>query len=219
MTGIAEAQELANAAFSALRVKGVGTSRSFHSWFGASNADPQFVKKLLDQHYMTASSHLRAPTIPPGLNSLLYFCPPLSGLVSDLCGENDMAQVFTFSAPGIPRTGPTLLAVCPAFFNEKVSPNARMVRAFRNNENMESYSKGFYLLHELQHMPKAAYPDPPPIDIENPRGDGMCYKASCCSRLKDDQKIKNAQNFALFALDVTANPERAKPGSSVSSSS
>ncbi|KAK2008700.1 hypothetical protein LZ32DRAFT_621230 [Colletotrichum eremochloae] len=39
--GIAEAQQLANAAFSALRVTGAGTSRAFHSWFGASNAATQ----------------------------------------------------------------------------------------------------------------------------------------------------------------------------------
>ncbi|KAK2028141.1 hypothetical protein LX32DRAFT_720965 [Colletotrichum zoysiae] len=237
MQGIKEAQQLADAASRVLRVKGVETSLAFYTWFGSSNANPQFVNKLLDQHYTTAYTHLAPPTIPliislgertrytvskgnpePGVNSLLYMCPPVSGLLSDICEEGDGARVITTHRRNKQRVGPTIVALCPEFFSNRISTNAKMIESYRRDIYMENYSRGFYLLHELQHMPKATEPDPPAIDVKDLNGDGDCYSIRCCALLQHHLKISNAQNFAFFALDVTAYPEVAKPGSSESSS-
>ncbi|KAK1995568.1 hypothetical protein LX36DRAFT_582117 [Colletotrichum falcatum] len=229
--GLREAQQLADAASSALRVRGVETSLAFKTWFGTSNASPQFVTKLINQHYGTAYSHLVPPTIPvtlsfeertkyvvgngvpqPGLDSLIYLCPPKSGFMSDLCDAEDVARVITVNVKGR-RVGPTMLTLCPTFFDNRGFTNAKMVQSYQRDIYKELYSNGFYLLHELQHMPKATYPDPRAIDVVGPQG-GTCYSIRCCALLEHDQKIRNAQNYAFFALDAAAYPDAVKPASS-----
>ncbi|EFQ36804.1 uncharacterized protein GLRG_11950 [Colletotrichum graminicola M1.001] len=232
MQSITEAKQLADAASKVLRVKGVETSRAFYTWFGSSNANPQFVNTLLDQHYTTAYTHLVPPAIPvtlltkgraqfvvgkgdppPGINSLLYLCPPPGGLFSELCEEDGMASVTTVKLRNGERAGPTILAACPTFFHNSIYTNDKMVASYRQSIDIAEYSRGFYLLHELQHMPKATSPEPPAIDVDNPRSKGKCYGIRCCALLPHNQKIKNAQNYAFFALDAIAYPELSAPGS------
>ncbi|KAK2026362.1 hypothetical protein LX32DRAFT_654738 [Colletotrichum zoysiae] len=51
-------------------------------------------------------------------------------------------------------------------------------------------------------------------DVQNPNDSGSgCYSPGCCAALPGGDKLRNAQNYALFALDVLAFPERAKPQS------
>ncbi|KAK2049606.1 hypothetical protein LZ31DRAFT_621113 [Colletotrichum somersetense] len=241
MDGIQEARQLADAASKVLRVKNSETSLAFHTWFGKSNASPRVINTLLERHYMTAYTHLPFPTIlirisfgentqyavprdkpEPGLNSLLYVCPSQGKPLNDHCNASDGGQpvahiVITRNADR-QRVGPTILIACPAFFDKKRLTNAQMVKSYRKNVDKGRHSKGFALLHEIQHMPKATSPGPPADDVADPRDSSEgCYSARCCTILPDDLKIRNAQNFAFFALDAVAFPKRAKPGSAPSS--
>ncbi|KAK1573952.1 uncharacterized protein LY79DRAFT_524915 [Colletotrichum navitas] len=242
MEGVREAQQLANAASRALRVRGSETSLAFNIWFGKSNASPQMVDRLINYHYLTAGSHLPAPTLQmkmsfegrarytpqngapaPGLDSLLYVCPSAASPLSDMCGssngESVVARVVTTHVANRHRVGPTVLIVCPAFFSRTGPTNAEMVRSYRQSIDTQNFSKGFFLLHELQHMPKATSPDPPAEDMPDPRDPSRdCYSVRCCPMLQHNQKIRNAQNFAFFALDAVAFPQYAKPGSASPSS-
>ncbi|KAK2036439.1 hypothetical protein LZ31DRAFT_483768 [Colletotrichum somersetense] len=237
MEGVWEAQELANAASRALRVSGSETSLAFYIWFGKSNASPQMVNRLLNNHFLTARSHLPAPTLQmkmsfegrarytpqngapaPGLDSLLYVCPSADSPLSDTCGssnsEYDMAKVATTHGANRQRVGPTVLIVCPAFFSRTRPTNAEMVRSYRQSIDTQKFSNGFFLLHELQHMPKATSPDPPAEDMPDPDDPSRdCYSVRCCPMLQHNQKIRNAQNFAFFALDAVAFPQYTEPGS------
>ncbi|KAK1977599.1 hypothetical protein LZ30DRAFT_600936 [Colletotrichum cereale] len=166
----------------------------------------------------------------PGLNSLNYACPSASeyesrGSPLDICNTgSDVRAVgaviieHVTGENGQKRVGPTTLFVCPSFFDDKPVTNAEMVRSYRRNIDTEVFSKGFYLLHELQHMPKATSPDPFAIDVADPRDSrSACYSSRCCSILPNRLKISNAQNFAFFALDAVAFPQHAEPGSAPSS--
>ncbi|KAK1961845.1 hypothetical protein LY78DRAFT_540150, partial [Colletotrichum sublineola] len=225
---IKEAQSLAEAALRILEVEGAETSQAFHTWFGASNASPQFVKKLRRQHYKTAFTHLRPPTIPakvsidkvmryralqegspdPGRNSLIYLC---GRATSKICPKDSKAFSGTFSTDV--RKSPTVLTLCHNFFYERRLTNAQMIDRYREDVTTPEHSNGFVLLHELQHMRKATSPDPPASDELDPNGKEPCYERDCCVNLPDKLKIWNAQNFAYFALDIIAHPESARPGS------
>ncbi|KAK1992335.1 hypothetical protein LX36DRAFT_704158 [Colletotrichum falcatum] len=85
-----------------------------------------------------------------------------------------------------------------------------MVDRYQKNIDAEEHSNGFIILHELQHMPKATSPDPKAEDELDPNSRNECYSRSCCARLPDNLKIRNAQNFAYFALDIIANPDSLK---------
>ncbi|KAK1994457.1 hypothetical protein LX36DRAFT_584322 [Colletotrichum falcatum] len=238
--GIKETRQLADAASKVLRVKNSETSLAFHTWFGKSNASPGVLNKLIERHYRTAYTHFPSPNIlirisfgestehavprgqpEPGLDSLLYVCPSEGKALNDHCTASDgvrpVAHIVTARDAEGQRVGPTILISCPAFFDKKRSTNAQMVKSYRKDADKVFHSKGFVLLHELQHMPKATFPDPPAADVADPRNSSKgCYSSSCCTILPDNQKIMNAQNFAFFALDAVAYPKRSKPGSAPS---
>ncbi|KAK1984002.1 hypothetical protein LZ30DRAFT_687196 [Colletotrichum cereale] len=57
-----------------------------------------------------------------------------------------------------------------------------------------------------------------PESIPDFFGNDICYSPGCAARLPDTDKLRNAQNFALFAVDVLAFPNAGKPASSSSCS-
>ncbi|KAK2004226.1 hypothetical protein LX36DRAFT_480351 [Colletotrichum falcatum] len=234
---IKEAQELAEKAIGALKVKGAETSIAFRTWFGESNATPQMVNTLINQHYQTAFSHLRRPRLKttlgyrgglnfiethgdprPTANSLAYTCPPASGEYASICASDTVAaqqRLRSINSAGRTVPGTTFLILCPRFFKRRET-NAQTIKMYKKDFGARGkVSKGYILLHELQHMEKATSPNPPADDLDDPlsylHGGGQCYTASCCARLSDSKKIQNAENFALFALDVSAFPRAGKP--------
>ncbi|KAK1998211.1 hypothetical protein LX36DRAFT_656740 [Colletotrichum falcatum] len=63
-------------------------------------------------------------------------------------------------------------------------------------------------------MQKATSPSPPATDVVESSpfwGTHKCYSMASCHRIPDADKIRNAENYALFALHVTALPWSAKP--------
>ncbi|KAK1597025.1 uncharacterized protein LY79DRAFT_656698 [Colletotrichum navitas] len=78
------------------------------------------------------------------------------------------------------------------------------------NRGMMRSSAGFYLLHEMTHLPvlvegfkywilnKGAY-----------RSSDFGYTPSECSNLPEKRRISNAQSYAIFALEVASNSKHA----------
>ncbi|KAK1957330.1 hypothetical protein LY78DRAFT_592568 [Colletotrichum sublineola] len=237
---IRETQQFAGKAIAALKVKGAETSIAFRTWFGESNATPQMVDTLINQHYRTAFSHLPPPRFKatigyrgrpkfiatrgdpmPTDNSLAYTCPPAVGEHASICASDTVAALQRLSSKtsaGDTVPGTTFFILCPRFFKSRET-NAQTVEMYKEYFNAGGkISKGYILLHELQHMEKATSPNLPADDLDDPlsylHGGGPCYTASCCARLSDSEKIQNAENFALFALDVSAFPRAGKPAKS-----
>ncbi|TQN66161.1 hypothetical protein CSHISOI_09226, partial [Colletotrichum shisoi] len=91
-----------------------------------------------------------------------------------------------------------------------------MIQDWRQTATL-SFSAGFTLLHQAQHLSTIVGDSERCIDVENPEGrgedgqDSVCFDEYCCARLPDADKIRNAQNYAYFALEVAANPFYGKP--------
>ncbi|KAK2051986.1 hypothetical protein LY76DRAFT_672663 [Colletotrichum caudatum] len=233
--GIQEAQRLAGTSINMLATRGSETSPAFNLWFGKSNATPQMVDALIKQHYRTALSHLSAPTIPtqfyfskvpnfraikgklkPTSNSIVYACPPDND-PAKMCGPGNSAVTVyeerkqVQGGGGSASRGPTILGFCPAYFEHGVfASNIDMVDKYRRYGKTDKPSRGFLLMHELQRLSKATFPDPPAQDVDAPSpalsSNGKCYSAECCAKLPDSGKIRNARNYALFSLYVAAFP-------------
>ncbi|KAK1967841.1 hypothetical protein LY78DRAFT_633120 [Colletotrichum sublineola] len=235
----ADVQRLAQAAIDVLQVSGSETSDAFETWFGDSNATPQKVTEILNEHFKPAMTHFLFPSritaiafngdeiiykgFPndplPSVDSIVYACPPITSAPVEICKPSSYAAVVSpsFQKPdgSTEPAGATILALCPKFF-ESTTTIDQMVQAWKSGLTlMEPTSRDIVLLHELQHMRKATSPSPPTVDVQDPNsGNGAgCFSASCCAALPAADKIRNAQNYALFALDVLAFPERAKPQS------
>ncbi|KAK2051667.1 hypothetical protein LY76DRAFT_528119, partial [Colletotrichum caudatum] len=232
-----DAQRLAQAAIDALQVSGVETSDAFANWFGDSNASPQVVTELLNEHFKPAMTHFLFPSFlaavafqdegvlyqtrpqdpEPSDDSLVFACPPATQSPADICGPFTHAGVFEQfsqnSDGSVDFVGPTMLSLCPPFFQSTTTLD-QMVQTWKAGLTIEPMSRGFTLLHELQHMRKTTSPNPKADDVQNPNDSGSgCYSPGCCAALPGADKIRNAQNYALFALDVLTFPERAKPQS------
>ncbi|KAK2003128.1 hypothetical protein LX36DRAFT_651451 [Colletotrichum falcatum] len=238
-SGIKEAHRLAEKSISILKTSGSETSPAFNLWFGKSNAAPQMVDTLIKQHYRTALSHLSFPTIPtqvyfnkvpqfraikgnskPTSNSLVYACPPDNDSAK-MCGPENLAAAVYEQRKQVQGgrsalKGPTILGFCPTYFKHKVfTGNNDMIDNYRRHRKADKPSRGFLLLHELQHFSKATFPNPPAEDVDEPppahSSNGNCYSPECCEKLPDSDKIRNARNYALFSLHVAAFPSAGAP--------
>ncbi|KAK1961920.1 hypothetical protein LY78DRAFT_643967 [Colletotrichum sublineola] len=230
---IRQAQELAQNAIDALKVQGAETSDAFSFYFGESNATPEMVDTLITQHYQTAFSHLPIPDIPvayyhetrnllpwvkkapdylpPTKDSLVYACPPASSRPDweEGCPNGNTAAAVLDS-----EDEPTYLYLCPIFFKQKGISNDITIKEYQRTRRAAQWSPGYVLVHEIQHMHKATSPSPPAIDVVEVSpvwGTNKCYSMACCHRIPDSDKIRNAENYALFALHVSALPWSAKP--------
>ncbi|KAK1593548.1 uncharacterized protein LY79DRAFT_552205 [Colletotrichum navitas] len=232
--GIREAHGLAENSLNVLKSRGSETSPAFSLWFGKSNATPQMVDILIKQHYRTALSHLSSPTkktqfyfdkVPkfraikdnkkPTFNSIVYACPPDNDSAK-MCGPENLATAIYEPRGKSSTRGPTILGFCPTYFKHEVfAKNIDMVDNYRRDRKTDKPSRGFLLLHELQHISKATFPDPPAEDVDEPpparSSNSKCYSPACCAKLSDSNKIRNAENYALFALHVAAFPITGKP--------
>ncbi|KAK1993470.1 hypothetical protein LX36DRAFT_586282 [Colletotrichum falcatum] len=227
---VVEARELASNALTALSNPGILTSTAYRTWFGSALGGGPSIAALRDHHYQPVMDSLQPPSsdtafrfepqpnFPPdtvGNNSLVFACPPSS---PGPCSDGAMVAGVNSPTESGPSTfGVTLLVMCPTFFDSGRLTNAQMVQIWKAQNHFEAVSAGFSMLHEVQHMLIATGPGERAEDLPNPFFDGntetaeSCYTPSCCSRLPVADKARNAQNFAVFALDVTANPVEDEP--------
>ncbi|CZR38346.1 uncharacterized protein FPRO_06463 [Fusarium proliferatum ET1] len=228
---IDEAHDLAKAAINALSKPGSEQSIAFDSWFGSSNGTPDRRDIILDRHFQAVLENLVPSTAAaqfrlshsPFLNpqqgstitesSLVYACPPPS---EPVCDGNTVAAVQSATGSRAAVFGATLLVLCPDFFGNKPSLDSA-VQLWKTEHTLgDNLSPGFALVHEIQHMIQATESEEERCDdLQDPFEDNKdCYSASCCFRLSDAQKLKNAQNYAIYALDVLAFPDTAGSPSS-----
>ncbi|KAF4448237.1 hypothetical protein F53441_8344 [Fusarium austroafricanum] len=229
-TGIDDAHFLTKAAINALNKPGSEQSIAYASWFGAKNANADRKNVILERHFksvleslvpqsaaaqfrLTHSPHFnpqRGYSITP--SSLVYACPPAE---AEVCEGDTVAAVQSRTDDRDAVFGATLLAICPSFFGGKATLDDAVQLWKKELTLGDNIPRGFVLLHEVQHMLQATEKGERCDDLMDPYDSNKwCYSASCCNRLSDADKIKNAQNYAIFALDVLAFPDTAGAGSS-----
>ncbi|EWZ47488.1 uncharacterized protein FOBCDRAFT_315640 [Fusarium oxysporum Fo47] len=228
---IDEAHDLSKAAINVLSKPSSEQSIAFESWFGSSNGTPNRRDIILKRHFQAVLENLIPSTAAaqfrlshsPFLNpqqgstitesSLVYACPPPS---EPVCDGNTVAAVQSATGSRAAVFGATLLVLCPDFFGNKPNLDSA-VQLWKTEHTLgDNLSRGFALVHEVQHMIQATESEEERCDdLQDPFEDNKdCYSASCCFRLSDAQKLKNAQNYAIYALDVLAFPDTAGSPSS-----
>ncbi|OHF00687.1 hypothetical protein CORC01_04004 [Colletotrichum orchidophilum] len=187
---------LANGAIVALDDTGTSSS-AYLRWFGDGNAYESDLETIREYHYEAVISELRAPesgtvdSVEEGGEDperLVYACPAAG---DSFCASGEAAAVVNAGDYGF---SVNLLYVCPSFFN-KVS-HSRMLSNWR--QGTYTPSAGLVLLHEMQHLDAVVGSERRSVD--------HAFSVRGCEDLDDEEKITNAQNFAFFALDVTASP-------------
>ncbi|KAK2017338.1 hypothetical protein LZ32DRAFT_614450 [Colletotrichum eremochloae] len=185
---INDAHILTNKVIQALSVRYAEQSAAFLTWFGQ---ELPIKVDGLDNH---------APS-PATSNSLVYACSP------ETPKATPYAVTYTTS-PGDPYDGPTYVAFHRRFFTEKLTLSLQqMVQEWKRIPYRKRFipSRALTLIHEFQHMYLATGSDHWCVDVPDPsiksRPTG-CYDFDCCKSIPDDQKIINAQNFAIFADDI-----------------
>ncbi|KAH8734198.1 hypothetical protein BGZ61DRAFT_345481, partial [Ilyonectria robusta] len=92
----------------------------------------------------------------------------------------------------------TLIGLCPRFF--ELPDLKEVIRKFDRKDTTLVVTAALTIVHEMQHVFMTTGKGRLCVDHK--------YDAEECKKLDEKKKITNAQNMALFALDVTAHPER-----------
>ncbi|KAK1991214.1 hypothetical protein LX36DRAFT_590968 [Colletotrichum falcatum] len=207
---IDEARAAAQSAARVLSASKSEDSQAFRTWFGESKR-PERRPGTRDWQFPRMPRQ-RGPGVTE--NSLVYACPPAQA-------DNYCANANVGAAVHNPRDswgGPTLTILCPPFFAststvEDETLGWRMSGRVRTRRNT-----GLTLIHEFQHMNKVTGYGNVCTDVSDPSTGRGCYSADwyvehvvACMRISDSQKIKNAENYALFAGYIQAWPEKARP--------
>ncbi|WQF81126.1 Putative metallopeptidase, catalytic domain superfamily, lysine-specific metallo-endopeptidase [Colletotrichum destructivum] len=184
---IQRAKSMASAAIAALDDNGV-ESLSYLQWFGHENAYEVKRQTIRDHHYRSVISELREPrdrAIRYFEDALVFACPSSSDWLSP-CSRGEPAGLV--NAENLDARV-NALYICPSFFS--LVTHSKMLSDWRRGRY--SPSKGLVLLHEMQHANAIVTPAEYSGDIG--------YSVSECKGLSDSEKVKNAQNYAFFALD------------------
>ncbi|KAK1852539.1 putative protease precursor [Colletotrichum chrysophilum] len=198
------AKILAKAAMTAL--EDVGTSGvAYRRWFGDNNTNENTLASIKANNYEAVISGLRAPesgTVKsedeggPDKSRLVFSCPDSEHPV---CEPNPYAG--TEPIAGMLNAGEVydnnVLRLCPPFFRQ-VSHSQMLVNWRDWKEGDLQTSAGFALLHEMQHLDAI-------VGKPNHCAD-HAYTVADCEKLSSVERLKNANTFALFALDVLVNP-------------
>ncbi|KAF5506080.1 hypothetical protein CGCS363_v005814 [Colletotrichum siamense] len=198
------AKILAKAAMTAL--EDVGTSGvAYRRWFGDNNTNENTLASIKANNYEAVISGLRAPesgTVKsedeggPDKSRLVFSCPNSEHPV---CEPNPYAG--TEPVAGMLNAGEVydnnVLRLCPPFFRQ-VSHSQMLVNWRDWKEGDLQTSAGFALLHEMQHLDAI-------VGKPNRCAD-HAYTVADCEKLSSVERLKNAQTFAYFALDVLVNP-------------
>ncbi|KAK1980081.1 hypothetical protein LZ30DRAFT_750981 [Colletotrichum cereale] len=194
-----EARDLSQIAVKALSVPRSERSATFEFLFGETT--------FLDHGWETPKKpKQRGKDVTE--HSLVYACP--SSEESFCKDPHTLAFVLTSGQ----WDGPTMVLMCPPFFQDQ-TPIKSVIQGWRDSEEIQpTINAGMTLLHEFQHIPKVTGRSNVCIDVPDPdNSEEACYSPDCCVRLSDDLKIRNAENYNLFAGAVMAWPERAVPPS------
>ncbi|EFQ36524.1 hypothetical protein CGRA01v4_14151 [Colletotrichum graminicola] len=217
---VAETVKYARQAIDVLQVPGAEDSEAYQTWFGPSNANTHAKTRIIDHHYRIAFENLGQPSIPVTLNlggiqqfqvaghvppvtagSMVYACPEKKEMM--VCKSATAAVVGPAPNAKSPL-GTTMIYFCPEFFSSRRISETEMKKQWGQTSSGQM-SRGMILLHELQHMATAT--------TNSEHCSDYAYEPELCKSLGDGRKIRNAQNYALFALDVSVNPNKGKPGS------
>lgn len=110
-------------------------------------------------------------------SSLVYACPPPS---EPVCDGNTVAAVQSATGSRAAVFGATLLVLCPDFFGNKPNLDSA-VQLWKTEHTLgDNLSRGFALVHEVQHMIQATESEEERCDdLQDPFEDNKdCYSAS-----------------------------------------
>ncbi|TDZ25558.1 hypothetical protein Cob_v001813 [Colletotrichum orbiculare MAFF 240422] len=177
---------------------------AFIGWFGVSN--------------MNKATYIRREIYDPIYelgSEAKYYVADLEDLDDTLvigCGsvrntEDCRKRGTAFVAKKLTNT----IVACPYYFsnNGAVASDAgeqQSVSTWRSQRTLVP-AAGFALLHEVTHI--TAVVDDFEYWTDGLASQDHAYEPSECIKLPDLRQINNAQNYALFALDVRVNPEYA----------
>ncbi|KAJ4121916.1 hypothetical protein NW765_004741 [Fusarium oxysporum] len=187
---IDEAHDLSKAAINVLSKPSSEQSIAFESWFGSSNGTPNRRDIILKRHFQAVLENLIPST------AAAQFRLSHSPFLNPQQGSTITESSLVYACPPLP---------------------SHAVQLWKTEHTLgDNLSRGFALVHEVQHMIQATESEEERCDdLQDPFEDNKdCYSASCCFRLSDAQKLKNAQNYAIYALDVLAFPDTAGSPSS-----
>ncbi|KAK2051594.1 hypothetical protein LY76DRAFT_630453 [Colletotrichum caudatum] len=220
-SAIADTKRIASHVIKVLQVPGAETSEAYRTWFGSSNANVARKDKILEHHYRIALENLREPSMPVTFDvsdspryqvaghappvadhSIVYACPEKLHAIF-LCQDTAAAVILEMGGKKPGMQDATVIYFCPDFFTSRLVSETEMKKEWKQGSDAK-LSRGMVLVHELQHMAVAT-------TASEYCGD-LAYTSERCKTLSDDKKIKNAQNYAYFALDVLVNPAKGAPG-------
>ncbi|TXC07362.1 hypothetical protein FocTR4_00003321 [Fusarium oxysporum f. sp. cubense] len=208
---IDEAHDLSKAAINVLSKPSSEQSIAFESWFGSSNGTPDRRDIILKRHFQAVLENLVPSTAAaqfrlshsPFLNpqqgstitesSLVYACPPPS---EPVCDGNTVAAVQSATGSRAAVFGATLLVLCPDFFGNKPNLDSA-VQLWKTEHTLgDNLSRGFALVHEVQHMIQATESEEERCDdLQDPFEDNKdCYSASCTEPLSSEVPVTPTSN-------------------------
>ncbi|WQF84696.1 Putative metallopeptidase, catalytic domain superfamily [Colletotrichum destructivum] len=213
---IRNAREMASAASKVLERPGSEHSEAYRMWLGEGNSDPD-TRTAIKRRNFDPIQNLEPPGQQNRLDDMKYknFSP--TGLTymcaaeeNEACNDGTIASALQHGVNGI---WGNVFLLCDRFF-ERTSYK-RMLRIWRS-ERIPMLASAFTIIHESQHMGAIVGKSRRCTDVKNPKPrpedtSPLCYHPDCCATLSSKDKIRNAQNMAFFALEVTANPERGEP--------
>ncbi|KAK1991960.1 zincin [Colletotrichum falcatum] len=214
---IADARRIASHTINVLNVPGAESSEAYQTWFGSSNANMK--QKVINNHYRSVLENLEKPSRavtftlrenspfevargpPVTRDSIVYACPN-DIYSSGLCEAAVVAAVVTAKGNEPSVLGTTVVYFCPSFFDSDMNSEKQMREEWKQGKDARM-SRSMVMIHELQHMSTATTNSEHCLDY--------AIRRNNCRSLPDNKKIKNAQNYAYFALDVLVNPNKGKP--------
>ncbi|KAK1990817.1 zincin [Colletotrichum falcatum] len=187
--------ELAASASEFLLQPNSHTSAAYIAWFGESYASQRWATEMRTDVYKSIWNMgnrvvINVASVEHGTyDGIVFGCfPP----------DPKDCKSDTFAVSVDNRY--SYVMVCPEYF--KVSTNYEEAFLAWRDKRKNMDVGGHILLHEMLHQRIVVGNDWYASDYK--------YTPEQCLKLPDWKKRRNAENFALFALEVKANPERAK---------
>ncbi|KAK1979237.1 hypothetical protein LZ30DRAFT_726784 [Colletotrichum cereale] len=187
--------ELAGSAIKFLQQPDSHMTAAYIAWFGEANAYKRKAADIRDEIYKSIWNIGKrdvsyAESVRHGTYKAVVFgCFPQD---PESCKDKTLAVAVDGRH--------SYVMLCPGYF--ELSKDYEGAFASWREERKDIDVGGQILLHEMLHQRIVVGWDGYANDF--------CYSPEGCMQLHDSEKIKNAENYALFALEVKANPARAK---------
>ncbi|GKT89805.1 alkaline serine protease [Colletotrichum tofieldiae] len=163
---VVDAHEFANEALTALKNPNIVNSPAYYSWFGSGTTSPSSTRsspERRDRFPLQAGAVLPPNTVTD--KSLVFGCSGATGPCADgamVAGVNSATE----DAPAV--FGTTMLLLCETFFDKTRASNKQMIEHWRAELSVGDMSRGFALVHEVQHMLIATGDGERADDLDNP---------------------------------------------------